>query len=147
MLEDGRLIINGGNNRVPTTSFFDYKTDQWTKGTPMNRGRWYPTSVALPNGTVFTALGTAGGRYPEIWDERNNEWKLLTGVDLQPAILDYNHYEREWWPYFYVDPRGKVFHAGPTPKMHSIDTEGLGTISQVGAELQDWYPKHGITVL
>lgn len=146
LLEDGRLIINGGNNRVPTTSFFDYKTDQWVKGASMNRGRWYPTSVALPNGAVFTALGTGGGKHPELWQE-DSGWKLLTGINLQTAILDFNHYEREWWPYFYVDPRGKVFHAGPTPKMHSIDTEGLGTIAQVGPELHDWYPKHGISVM
>jgi len=146
MLEDGRLILTGGNNRTPFTTFYDFKTDQWTKGEDMNRGRWYPTSVALPNGKVFTALGTAGGRYPELWDEKSG-WKHLTGIDLQPAILDFNHYEREWWPFFYIDPRGKVFHAGPTPKMHLIDTQNLGSIRQVGPELHDWYPKHGITVM
>ncbi len=146
MLEDGRLILTGGNNRTPFTTFYDFKTDQWSKTEDMNRGRWYPTSLAMPNGSVFTALGTGGGRYPELWTKEAG-WKLLTGIDLQPAILDFNHYEREWWPYFYVDPRGKIFHAGPTPKMHSINPEGVGSITQIGPEIHDWYPKHGVTVM
>ncbi len=146
LLEDGRLIINGGNNRVPTTSFYNFKTDQWAQGASMNRGRWYPTSVALPDGTVFTALGTAGGQYPELWSEKEG-WKVLTGASLQEAILNYNHYEREWWPLLHVDPKGNVFHSGPTPKMHTIDTDGLGSIRQVGPEIHEWYPKHGTTVM
>lgn len=145
-LEDGRLILNGGNTRTIMTSFYNFKTDQWTKGASMNRGRWYPTTVALPNNTVFTALGTAGGQYPELWKEGEG-WKVLTGINLQKPILDYNHYEREWWPLFHVDPRGKIFHSGPTPKMHSIDAEGLGSIQQIGPEIHDWYPKHGVTIM
>ena len=147
LLEDGRLLVNGGNNRVPTTSFFNYKTNQWTKGAPMKRGRWYPTTVSLPNGSVFTALGTAGGQYPELWTEAQG-WKVLTGINLQKPILDYeSYYEREWWPLFHIDPRGKVFHSGPTPTMHAIDTKGLGSIKKVGTENHAWYPKHGTTVM
>ena len=146
MLEDGRVILNGGNTRTTMTSFYNFQTDQWTKGASMSRGRWYPTTIALPNGSVFTALGTDGGQYPELWKE-DEGWKVLTGASLQKPILDYNHYEREWWPLFHVDPRGKIFHSGPTPKMHIIDTEGLGSIKAVGPEIHRWYPKHGTTVM
>ena len=65
MLEDGRVFINGGRNHVKTTSTFDYKTNTWQKIDTMNRGRWYPTTVALPSGSVLTALGSSGGHYPE----------------------------------------------------------------------------------
>ncbi len=146
LLEDGRLYLTGGNTRSPKTSFFDYQTNQWSLGDSMHRGRWYPTTLSLPDGSVMTALGSAGGEYPELWKEAEG-WKVLTGIDLQKAILHFNHYEREWWPLFHVDPRGKVFHSGPTPTMHVLDMAGLGSIRQVGPEIHEWYPKHGVTVM
>lgn len=147
MLEDGRIIINGGTNRVTTTSIFDYKTNQWSPAAPMSRGRWYPTSLAMPDGSVFTSLGTGGGQYPELWTEQDG-WKVLTGASMQDPVLSYNsYYERDWWPLIHVDPKGKILHSGPTPKMHSIDTKGLGSIKEVGPEIHDWYPKHGTTVM
>ncbi len=147
LLEDGRLFVNGGNNHVKTTSVFDYKTNSWSRIDNMNKGRWYPTSVALPSGEVFTALGSSGGRYPEVWNEKT-AWKVLTGVDLQTPILQYeNYYEREWWPLLHVSPQGYIFHSGPTPQMHNISVKNLGSITQVGTENRDWYPKHGTTIL
>ena len=113
----------------------------------MNRGRWYPTTVAMPNGDVLTAIGSSGGEYPELWTEGQG-WKSLTGANLQSPILSYTQFfERHWWPLLHVDPRGKVFHSGPTPKMHSISTQGLGSVTKVGPENNGWYPKHGTTVM
>ncbi|MGK0270573.1 MAG: YVTN family beta-propeller protein [Cocleimonas sp.] len=147
MLEDGRIFINGGRNHVKTTSVFDYRTNSWQNVDQMNRGRWYPTTVALPTGSVLTAIGSNGGQYPELWTEGQG-WKSLTGANLQTPILSYTQFfERNWWPLLHVDPRGKVFHSGPTPKMHTISTEGLGSVTKVGPELNDWYPKHGATVM
>ena len=147
MLEDGRVFINGGRNHVKTTSTFDFRTNSWQNIDQMNRGRWYPTTVALPTGSVLTAIGSSGGQYPELWTEGQG-WKSLTGASLQSPILSYTQFfERNWWPLLHVDPRGKVFHSGPTPKMHSISTEGLGSVTKVGPEINDWYPKHGTTVM
>ncbi len=146
-LEDGRIFINGGRNHVKTTSIFDYRTNSWQTIDKMNRGRWYPTTVALPTGSVMTAIGSSGGQYPELWTEGQG-WKSLTGASLQTPILSYTQFfERNWWPLLHIDPRGKVFHSGPTPKMHSISTEGLGSITKVGPENHEWYPKHGTTVM
>ncbi len=147
LLEDGRLFVSGGNNHVKTSSVFDFKNNVWTRLDDMNRGRWYPTNVSLPSGEVFSALGSSGGRYPEVWNEKTG-WKVLTGVDLTSPILQYkNYYEREWWPLLHVAPLGYVFHSGPTPLMHNISTKNLGNILQVGAENRDWYPKHGTTIM
>jgi len=147
LLEDGRLFVNGGNNHVKITSVFDYKTNNWSRIDNMNKGRWYPTSIALPSGEVFTALGSSGGRYPEVWNEKTG-WKVLTGINLQDPILQYeSYYEREWWPLLHVAPQGNIFHSGPTPQMHNIGVKNLGSITQVGAENRDWYPKHGTTIM
>ncbi len=146
-LEDGRIFIAGGRNHVKTTTVFDYRTDSWLKLDDMNRGRWYPTAVTLPTDEVLIAIGSSGGKYPELWTEGQG-WKSLTGASLQTPILSYTQFfERAWWPLLHVDPRGKVFHSGPTPKMHTIGTDGLGTLTKVGPENHDWYPKHGTTVM
>ncbi len=147
LLEDGRLLVNGGNNIDRKTSIFDYKTNIWSESDNTHRGRWYPTSVALPSGEVFTALGTGGGRYPEVWNEQSG-WRVLSNVNLHNPILQYDaYYEQNWWPLLHLTPQGDIFHSGPTPRMHRIDTEGLGKITQVGTAFNDWYPKHGITLL
>ncbi len=147
LLEDGRLLVNGGNNIDRKTSIFDYKTNLWQQSDKTQHGRWYPTSVALPSGEVFTALGTGGGRYPEVWREGSG-WRVLTNVSLQDPILQYDgYYEQNWWPLLHVTPQGDIFHSGPTPRMHRIKTDGLGKITQVGTEFTQWYPKHGTTVM
>lgn len=147
MLEDGRVFINGGRNHVKTTSTFDFRNNSWTRIDNMNNGRWYPTTIAMPSGSVLTTIGSSGGQYPELWTEGQG-WKRLTGASLQSPILNLTgNYENNWWPLLHVDPRGKVFHSGPTPKMHVIDTAGLGKVTQVGPEISDWYPKHGTTVM
>jgi YVTN family beta-propeller protein len=147
VLEDGRVFVSGGRNHVPTTSVFDSATNTWTVLENMNRGRWYPTSAALPDGGVLTAIGSSGGNFPEVWHPGLG-WKLLTGIDLQAPILDFtSHYEQNWWPYISVAPDGDVVQYGPTPNMHRFNVAGTGTIEALGVLTTDWYPKHGASVL
>ena len=147
MLEDGRLMVMGGRNTVRLTSIYDYRTDTWTPQQDMIDRRWYPTSIALPSGEVMTAIGSGGSRNPEIWNELSG-WRKLTGIDLNAPILNYTgHYERNWWPLFHVAPNGEVFHSGPTPDMHYLNMDGNGSITRVGPKIDDWYPKHGTTVM
>ncbi|MEM8486210.1 MAG: putative Ig domain-containing protein, partial [Bacteroidota bacterium] len=146
MLEDGDVLVMGGRNTVRLVSRYDYETDTWIPQEQMDDPRWYPTSLALPNGEVMIAIGSGGSANPEMWNELTG-WRKLTGVSLQTE-LDYDaYYENEWWPLFHVAPNGQVFHSGPTPDMHYIDTAGNGSISQVGPQITDWYPKHGTTVM
>ena len=88
VLDDGRVYVTGGRNQTNKTSVFDFTTNTWTHLESMNRGRWYPTTVAMPNGEVFTAIGSSGGNLPEVWTPGQG-WRFLTGVDLQGPILDY----------------------------------------------------------
>ena len=145
-LEDGRVFVNGGRNQSNLTSVFDFETNTWSQLDTMNKGRWYPTSVTMPTGSVFTAAGSSGGQYPELWTEGSG-WKSLTGASLQGPIIDQSGYENIWFPLLHLDPKGKIFHSGPTPKMHSIDTTGLGKITQVGPDMTEWYPKQGTTIM
>ncbi len=149
LLEDGRVLVNGGNSTKgkKESTLFDYRTNKWIAQPDMNMGRWYNTSVALPNGTVFTALGGGGGQYPERWTEGQG-WKLIPGINLQEPILDYSSYfENDWHPFLNLAPNGKLFNAGPTPQMHWIDPNGNGSIKSLGTRPSDWYPKDGVVVM
>ena len=158
LLEDGRVFVNGGRNTVEMTTIFDPVTNTWNASDDMNHRRWYPTTLWLPGNEVFTAIGSSGSgigqRRPELWREGQG-WQELSGIDMQGPVLDYGHFERHWWPFFYVGSDGLIFHAGPTPKMHKIDVNATGiggnpgSLTQVGENLfsGSWYPKHGITVL
>ncbi len=146
VLEDGRVFVTGGRNTVATTSMFDYRTNTWALDTPMARGRWYPTTIALPNGQVLTALGSGGGNTPELWTPGQG-WRDLYGINLYP-LLTPGGFEVRWWPYLHITPQGSLFHAGPTNHMNSIDVTGRGKLKALGQRLaDDWYPKHASPVV
>ena len=50
-------------------------------------------------------------------------------------------------PFFVQTPIGDLFHYGPTPTMHRLNLAGAGSIQSLGTLNEDWYPKHGISVL
>ncbi len=146
MLEDGRVFVTGGRNTVTTTSMFDYRTNTWVLDAPMARGRWYPTTIALPNGQVLTALGSGGANTPELWTPGQG-WRDLSGINLFPLLTPAG-FERRWWPYLHITPQGNLFHAGPTNNMNSIDFTGRGSLQALGQRLaDDWYPKHASPVV
>ncbi len=145
MLEDGRVIVNGGDGDTNKTSIFDYRTNAWTRVQNMNTGRWYPGSVALPGDNVFTMLGRPGGPYPERWSQ-NNGWTLLTGANLNNGVLNFGGYQSTWLPYLYLAPNGQIFHAGPTLQMNWINPNGNGSIANAGLS-NTWYPKYGAAVM
>src|SRR5215210_3223265 len=58
MLSDGRVLVNGGRNTTVRSSIFDWRNNTWTRTPDMNDPRWYNTSVALPNGRVWTVSGS-----------------------------------------------------------------------------------------
>ena len=146
VLEDGRVFVTGGRNTVTTTSMFDYRTNTWVLDAPMARGRWYPTTIALPNGQVLTALGSGGANTPEIWTPGKG-WRDLSGINLHPLLLP-SGFERRWWPYLHITPQGNLFHAGPTNRMNRLNYTGRGSLQALGERLAgDWYPKHASPVV
>ena len=144
MTDDGKVFVTGGRNHVPTTSVFDFNTEEWSTIDDMNKGRWYPTSVSLPNGDVFTALGSSGGSVPEIWN-KDNGWAFANGIDLANPIINQDGWTSHTWPYLFVAPTGELFHAGPTPQMHYINLGG--TVREAGSGDKGWYGKRAFNVM
>ncbi len=130
-LPDGRLLVSGGHippdKRAgpPDSNIFDYRTNKWTPGPPMNAGRWYPTNTTLPNGEVLVVSGTVSSDVyndlPQVWTT-SGQWRDLTGANRVLAL----------YPFMFVAPNGKVFMAGPKQKTEYLDTSGTGRWTVVG---------------
>lgn len=146
LLPDGRLLVNGGNNTIRDSSVFDWRTNTWSAAADMQDPRWYNTSVALPDGSVFTASGSGGSSTAERWVESSG-WTRYTGIDWSQATAE-NNFESIWHPFLHVAPDGRIAHTGPTRTMHWVDTTGNGQFISTSTTLPDgYYPKDGAMVM
>ncbi|MGV3660450.1 MAG: PA14 domain-containing protein [Prosthecobacter sp.] len=149
LLQDGRLLVNGGNGILGTTAFsslFDWRTNEWSAAQTMPQGRWYNTSVALPNGAVFTAGGNGGGNGVgtiDLW-KANTGWRRMSGIDWAKVVKAPvpNSNEPNWHPFLLVAPDGRVAHFGPHHDLNWLNPTGTGSLAAAGASLPGThYPK------
>lgn len=146
LLKDGRVIVNGGRNVTVLSSVFDWRTDTWSALPNMQDGRWYNTSVALPDGSVFTASGSGGSDTAERWQELTG-WTRLTNINWALAHGE-GGLESIWHPFLHVAPDGRVAHTGPTDSMHWVNPTGNGQFTDTGVDVPgDYYPKDGVLVM
>ncbi|MBE2286001.1 MAG: DUF1929 domain-containing protein [Prosthecobacter sp.] len=146
LLPDGRLLVNGGNNTIRDCSVFDWRTNQWASAPDMNDARWYNTSVALPDGTVFTASGSGGSDTAEHWREGYG-WTRYPDINWALAHNEAN-FESIWHPLLHVAPDGRIAHTGPTRTMHWVNPAGEGEFISTSASVAgSYYPKDGAVVM
>lgn len=149
LLQDGRLLVNGGNGILGTTAFsslFDWRTNEWSAAQTMPEGRWYNTSVALPNGAVFTAGGAGGGHGTGTIDQWTaaSGWRRMSGIDWSTVVNAPvpNANEPNWHPFLLVAPDGRIAHFGPHHDLNWLDASGTGSRTAAGASLPGThYPK------
>lgn len=112
-LPDGRILVMGGSNHngphgvgIKAAYTFD-PAGGWTKHRDMSFGRWYPTSVALPDGQVVVMSGRdVGGPVvasAERFDPGSNTWTTLPAS--ADKVLDI-------YPSLHLMASGKVFYTG-----------------------------------
>lgn len=147
-LPDGSLLINGGDDEYKT-SLFNALTGQWTTAAPMNIPRGYQANTVLANGSVLTLGGSwsggLGNKHAEVWSPSNG-WKRLTGVPVDLALAPDFYggiYRADNHMWLLAAPNGKVLHAGPSPAMNWIDTQGDGSITSAGLRGDDLYSING----
>jgi large repetitive protein len=146
MLPDGRVLVNGGRNTTVRSSIFDWRNNTWTRTPDMNDPRWYNTSVALPNGRVWTVSGSGGSGTAERWDQASG-WSRLTGINWNPVTTEPG-YIQIWHPFLLVAPDGRLIHFGPTDTMHWVSPDGSGAMSNTGTTVPgSHYPKEGSWVM
>lgn len=146
MQPDGRVFVNGGRNTVVLASIFDWRTNQWTRIQNMNDPRWYNTSVALPDGKVWTVSGSGGSNTAERWAEPTG-WSRLTGIPWNQVTAEQG-YINIWHPFVTLAPNGQLFHFGPTDTNHWITAGGNGGMTNSGTTVPGaHYPKEGSWVM
>ncbi len=118
----------------------------------MNIGRAYHASTLLSDGRAFVLGGSwaggLGGKHAEIWQPSDN-WELLPNVKVDEFIGNdpAGVYRADNHMWLFAQSNGKVFHAGPSVKMHWIDTNGTGSFSDAGNRGNDTYAINGSAVM
>jgi galactose oxidase len=140
-MPDGRLLVIGGHlfdsERVDQACIYDADAKTWTPQRRMNNGRWYPSALTLPDGSVLAISGSfAEGRRQPPPDEplrppfgtrfpTNPNPQLWRGNDWAPTQ---NFQTLQLYPRLHVEPRqGRVFMAGPQGQSYFLDVTGSGT--------------------
>jgi galactose oxidase len=136
---DGTLLVVGGHiidgHGVNQACVYDPFKDTWTAKPQMNKGRWYPSALTLPDGSVLSISGTfaiseAAGvnatpnMVPQIW--RDGAW-----VNTAPPPILSNY------PRLHLDPKGRVFMAGPQTGSKFLNQDGTWAEGEVPREARE----------
>ncbi|MET8763521.1 discoidin domain-containing protein [Lentzea sp. NPDC004782] len=142
MLADGRILVTGGSN-AKKASLYDPRTDAWTSAADMNISRGYQGQTTLSTGEAFTVGGSwsggRGGKAGEVYSPRDNSWRSLPGVRPEPFLTadPAGAYRADNHAWLFAGSGGRVFHAGPSARMHWVDTAGAGKVTEAGVRGED----------
>ena len=151
MLADGRLLVSGGS-QAGNTTIYNYANDTWVAGAALKITRAYNANTVLQDGSVLTLGGSwsggVGGKHGEVWTEATG-WQRLTGVPVDDMVGPDpgGAYRGDNHMWLLPTGNGQVLHAGPSAKMHWIDTRGNGNVRSAGTRGDDPYSMSGNTVM
>lgn len=137
MLADGRILVTGGSD-AKKASLYDPRTDTWTGAADMNISRGYQGQTTLSTGEAFTVGGSwsggRGGKAGEVYSPKDNRWRPLADVRPEPFLTadPAGAYRADNHAWLFAGSGGRVFHAGPSAKMHWVDTTGRGKVTDAG---------------
>ena len=122
LLSDGRVLVAGGhisNNHGHDHITLFTTSHTWTSGTPMARGRWYPTTTVMGNGDVVITAGRDEAGLvvttPEVWS--NGSIRQLTGA--QQSL--------PYYPRAFLTANGSLYAAGPSAATRFLSVSGSGS--------------------
>jgi hypothetical protein len=120
-LADGRLLVAGGHitdgDGLNQAALYDFRTNSWSALPIMNKGRWYPTVLALADGTALVSSGSENNvpnEVTQIWDCTN--WRCLPVVKQGMPL----------YPRLHVAPDGRVLMSGWLAQSYFLDPHGEG---------------------
>ena len=126
---DGTLLVVGGHDGkdgigLNQACVYNWKEDLWTAVKEVSGGRWYPSLITRPDGSVLLMSGSATGDpnlVTQVWDTK--EWRTLTTPEKGVFNL---------FPRLYLAPKNQVFIAGTLKISRFLDLNangGLGSWS------------------
>ena len=126
-LPDGRLLVAGGHladsHGLNQAVIYDPAANTWTPTSTMDDGRWYPTAIALPSGSVLVLSGSyfdptqnqvVNNVIPQIWSNGN-----FTSIASMGAAFDL-------FPRMHVASTG-ILYLTSLVQTWSLNVSGAGT--------------------
>lgn len=144
LLDDGRVITIGGAAATHGTGIrdicvYDPGTHAWTKIGDLSEPRWYPTMVALPDGSyvVFSGRGSSGTVISSTTELLRPPF---TGPGYTTTVLAGADKTFATYPGMHLVPGGKVVYSGTTWRYESGQPAPINTFSFVktGANSGAW---------
>jgi galactose oxidase len=136
-LPDGRLLVTGGHladsHGLNQATIYDPAASTWTPTSVMNDGRWYPTAIALPSGSVLVLSGSyldpaqnlvVNNVVPQIWGNGN----FTSIASIPGAAFDL-------FPRMHVASSGIVYMTSLV-QTWSLDLSGTGTWTSLPGVVQ-----------
>ena len=136
-LPDGRLLVAGGHladsHGLNQATIYDPAADTWTPTATMDDGRWYPTAITLPSGSVLVLSGSyldptqnlvVNNVIPQVWDNGN-----FTAVASIPGAAF------DLFPRIHVASTGLLYLTSLV-QTWSLDVSGAGTWTAVPGAVQ-----------
>ena len=134
-LPDGTLLVVGGHNGndgvgLEQACTYNWKNETWTpmQGLKGTLGRWYPSLIPRPDGSVLVVSGATDNYNPNLAALILNgkEWFTLPPPEAGVFTL---------YPRLYLAPNNQVFSAGPLRISRTLDlnhavNNGLGQWSE-----------------
>lgn len=129
-LSDGRLLVAGGHladqHGLNQATIYDPAANTWTPTAVMNNGRWYPTAITLPSGSILVLGGSyfdptqtppvPNNLIPQIWSNGN-----FTSIASMP-----NDTAADLYPRMHVASTG-ILYMTSLVQTWSLDVSGGGT--------------------
>jgi galactose oxidase len=132
-LPDGNVFVVGGHivdgDGAKLTFVYDWRNDDWIFKTEPNAGRWYPSALALADGSVFTISGShkpnnqwTVNNIPQVWRQNPN----ISPPKVQDEYLTVRPPPAEslLYPRLFLMPTGEIFVAGSQARSQilTVDT-------------------------
>jgi hypothetical protein len=148
-LADGRLLVVGGHaifaggSAAKQVHTFDPATRSWSRHAPMQKDRWYPTCMTLPDGRAVITSGSEGGGPPTIFKGVVRDVEVFDPATNALTRFPNVHGDICMYPYMFVLPGGLVFfHSRNVSKLF---TPGPGTWSPTNGSWSAGIPMKGST--
>jgi Galactose oxidase-like, Early set domain len=154
-LPDGRLLVASGQFPLPglpkslipfrllapgadaDLHTFDPASETWQRLPDMEKGRWYPTCVRLPDGRIFISSGTNGyATSPGLGRGIQNTWEYADGTGPAGGKNGTGFFWFHLYPFHHVLTNGELFtHADRATRLFDPATSGWRRVAPSAAAL------------